>query len=140
MDWTKVQALCALWSRSDRIEDRFEIAQALCAVVKPELQEALNRLRREVLSLVREPPKAGKRTRIRQHVMLGKARREAADWSDFVFTPELDRDTILDGVIAPKAIVGRLQRALEAQQRIVRRTLKRAGGGGAAGSDRIYRR
>jgi hypothetical protein len=126
------KVLLDLWSEAEgSIEVQWTVAQGICGFAKPEVQGALDKSRRECLAYAarsRDDPKGlgpGRPRRFARWTKVQTIIKSATKWQDFVFSPELDRDDVLNGALIPRGEVVRLKINLTAQHRVVKRWLQR---------------
>lgn len=111
--------LHAFRASSNEVE-RWNIAQALTAVVSPKVQAGLDELRREIIiALTTQAPHISsgpKRNKSQARAVLtAKHHKTKIRWSDFELTPEIDMQASMLGKTIPVQQAKRLKRLLTQQ-------------------------
>lgn len=104
-----------------RLEEKWALAQAICARARPEIQAQLDRLRRQVIATYHSGSYGPRRG---AYIKIRTIRKEIEKWEDIILTPELDQDSSLNGTILDRKTAMRLRQLLEMQHLAVHVTLR----------------
>lgn len=118
----RLDGLVRLYAASSGCEERWKIAQALCAIVDPKTQYRIDEIRR---TIVAEAEARGAKQKPMNKVVIRTVKTtKPPDWTDVIITPEVDQTIFLDGTTLSKATAKELKLLLEVQRRAIRRLCK----------------
>ena len=130
-DSSVMQQLFELW-RVSTDDKKFIVAQAICAIAAPTVQEALDACRREAMQYIAGGARRCDRHHIEGCVCAYKAQiksevlqfGKSTDWKRYEITPEVTRDPTISGRKLPRNLVRKLTRQLLKQQLVVTKLTK----------------